>query len=136
MKTILYFVFLFSAYVAQGQSTNELKVVMAMNKGDSTNQRWLVRQLYNLKIALPEANVEVVCYGSGLQTLIESSCRIKEDIQKLMNKGIVFAACENSMAGAGITKEQLVPMCSTVKAGIAELILKQSAGWQYVDASR
>jgi intracellular sulfur oxidation DsrE/DsrF family protein len=114
----------------------DLKVILAMNQGDSINQIWLARQLYNLKIALPDAQVEVVCYGYGLRTLIGETSRIQEDIAKLQDKGVVFAACENSMSSAHVTLTNLVPRCTTVRAGIAHVVLRQAAGWQYVDATR
>ncbi len=135
-KPIFILVLTFTLHTAAAQNSAPLKVVMAMNQGDSINQRWLTRQLYNLKIALPEAEVEVVCYGPGLRTLIDASCIIKEDIARLQEKGIVFAACENSMGSAQVTVENLVPRCTTVRAGIAELVLKQAQGWQYVDACK
>lgn len=136
IKTILFLALATTGQTTFAQTSAPLKVVMAMNQGDSLNQRWLTRQLYNLKIALPEAEVEVVCYSAGLRTLIDESCYIKTDISRLQDQGIVFAACENSMGSAKVTVENLVPRCTTVKAGIAELVLKQSQDWQYVDACR
>lgn len=136
MKTLFsLFVYVLAIFSAQAQ-VQDLKVILAMNQGDSINQVWLARQLYNLKIALPDAQVEVVCYGYGLRTLIGETCRIQEDIAKLQDKGVVFAACENSMSSARVTLTNLVPQCTTVRAGIAHVVLRQASGWQYVDATR
>lgn len=124
--------FLFIASSSPGQDLPQYRVVMAINQSDSTNQRWMVRQLTNLKIALPDAQVHVVCYGTGLFTLVNRSSVVAADIQKLMGDGVVFEACENSMAGAGVTREELVAGCNTVKAGIATLVMRQGQGWQYI----
>ena len=46
--------------------------------------------------------------------------------------GVVFAVCENTMKRMQITRDQLVPLASTVDSGVSEVIRKQEAGYAYI----
>ena len=47
-------------------------------------------------------------------------------------RGVVFAVCENSMKKMEITKDQLVPLATTVDSGVSEVIRKQEVGYAYI----
>jgi intracellular sulfur oxidation DsrE/DsrF family protein len=66
--------------------------------------------------------------------LVASKSHLTGDIEALSKKGVQFSACENTMNKYGITKSMLLPSASTVPSGVAELILKQEAGWGYLKA--
>ena len=55
-----------------------------------------------------------------------------ERLQKLSARGIVFAACENTMPKKNVTRTDLLPFATTVDFGVAEVVRKQEAGWSYV----
>ena len=57
---------------------------------------------------------------------------LREDINQVATKGVVFTACENTMLKHHITKEMLIPISTTVPSGIAEIVLKQESGWSYL----
>ena len=46
-------------------------------------------------------------------------------------KGVTFAACNNTMNVRKITKEDLLPQAVVIPAAVIELALKQEAGWSY-----
>ncbi len=48
------------------------------------------------------------------------------------DKGIVLAACQNSMRAMRVTTEDLFPFAAQVDSGVAELVRKQEAGWSYI----
>jgi len=47
-------------------------------------------------------------------------------------RGVIVAACENSMRSAGVTAEQLADGARIVPSGIAQLVRRQRDGWAYV----
>ncbi len=77
---------------------------------------------------------KVVVHGKALNFLVASKSHLTEDIEVLSKKGVQFSACENTMNKYGITKSMLLPSANTVPSGVAELILKQEAGWGYLKA--
>jgi len=59
---------------------------------------------------------------------------VRERMTQSAEKGVVFAACENTMKRRGVSKEALVSFAHTVDSGVAEVVRKQEAGWSYVRA--
>ncbi|MDZ7647160.1 MAG: DsrE family protein [Cytophagales bacterium] len=47
-------------------------------------------------------------------------------------KGVVFAACNNTMKRRKLTKADLLPTATVVPSAMIELTLKQEKGWAYV----
>jgi uncharacterized protein len=109
------------------------KIVFQFTNGkDTLQQKAFLNQLSNLKEHWPEAEYYVVVYNMGLELVMpETSINISA-VQKLHDKGVQFVVCENTMKTRKITKEQFIPQVSYVKAGIAEIVLKQEAGYTYI----
>ncbi|MEX2591703.1 MAG: DsrE family protein [Anditalea sp.] len=112
----------------------EHKVIMQVTQADSTQQLVVVGQIRNILKALPNAQIEVVCHSQGLGLLVASQSKAAKHVKELMEHGVVFAACENTMERKKITKKDLLPGVTTVPSGMAELVLKQEMGWIYVKA--
>jgi intracellular sulfur oxidation DsrE/DsrF family protein len=109
------------------------KIVFQFTNGkDTLQQKAFINQLNNLKEHWPEAEYYVVVYNMGLELVMpETSVNINA-VQKLHEKGVQFVVCENTMKTRKITKEQFIPQVTYVKAGIAEIVLKQEAGYTYI----
>ena len=58
----------------------------------------------------------------------EGNVRLKE----ADGKGVILAACQNSMRARGVKTEDLFPFAAQVDSGVAELVRKQEAGWSYI----
>lgn len=108
------------------------RIVYDMVSADSAQQAGLIRQLNNLKRGWPDAQIEVVIHGKGLEMLETSKTHSTEAMKELQAKGVTFAACENAMRALRVTKEQLLPGVITVPMGLGEIIMKQEAGWSYI----
>lgn len=108
------------------------QVVMQVTQADSATQFAIIGQIKNIKNALPNAEIEVVCHSQGLPLLITGQTMVAQQIEGLVNQNVNFAACENTMEKYKVTKQDLLPKVTTVPSGMAEIILKQEAGWIYV----
>lgn len=102
------------------------------NAHDTLQQKAFVKQLQNLKEHWPDAQYEVVVYNQGLELLMPSHSKHLEAVKELHSKGVRFVVCENTMKNRKIGKEAFIPIVEYVKAGIAEIVEKQEAGWSYV----
>ena len=114
--------------------TKKHKVVMQVTVGDESMQNSIIRQVKNVKAALPNAEIEVVCHSGGLAMLVDEKCVVKDEIKELSGQMVTFAACENTMRREKVEKKDLVSQAISVPSGMAELIIKQDAGWAYVKA--
>ena len=110
-------------------------VVMQLNTADTAAWSGVLGNIKNFQKIWPgKVEVEVVVHGKALNFLVASKSHLIEDIENLSKKGVQFSACENTMNKYGITKAMLLSSAKTVPSGVAELIIKQEAGWGYLKA--
>jgi intracellular sulfur oxidation DsrE/DsrF family protein len=112
--------------------TAQRKIVYDLSVADTTMHASLMRQLNNIKRGWPDAQLEVVVHGNALSLLVDGKSTQATAIKELQAKGVVFAACENTMKRAKLVKNQLLPNVPTVPMGIGEIVMKQEEGWSYI----
>jgi intracellular sulfur oxidation DsrE/DsrF family protein len=108
------------------------KIVMQFSDSDSLSQASVVGQVKNIRTAWPHAELEVVCHGPGLDLLIVSKSKAGSQVTEWSGKGVVFAACNNTMKRRNIKKEDLLSPAIVVPSAMIELTLKQEKDWAYV----
>jgi len=113
--------------------TSNYKVVFDMSSRDSINQQAIVREIGLITGASPDAKLEVVIYGQGLDLAIKNHSAQQPAVEKLIasNKAS-FKVCAMTMKRNNIDSTQLVPGVEIVPDGIYEIISKQQAGWGYI----
>ena len=119
---------------AASQPETRYRVVFQVTS--DTPQAWggVIRNIDNLREALGEdqVHVEVVGHSGGLGMLTGSNTDTGDEVRRLVDRGVVFLACENTMARKKVTADQLIGGVGTVDAGVAQVIRRQAEGWQYV----
>jgi intracellular sulfur oxidation DsrE/DsrF family protein len=105
------------------------KMNLALN--NATN----IAQFYSLKGE--EVEIEIVTYGPGLHMLRADTSPVKDRIKSFGQSmpNVVFAACENTMAGMKKAEGHdipLLPEARTVPAGVVRLMELQEQGWSYI----
>jgi intracellular sulfur oxidation DsrE/DsrF family protein len=115
------------------QSGARQKVIFHV--GDADPAKWTVafNNVFNVRKDLGPANVdiEVVAINAGIGMLkLDSpeSSRIAEAIKG----GVNVVACENSMRGQNVGREDLLPGIGYVAAGVVELMQRQREGYAYI----
>ena len=116
----------------QAQTSN-YKVVFDMSSRDSVNQQAIVREIGLITGASPDAKLEVVIYGQGLDLAIKNHSAQQPAVEKIIasNKAS-FKVCAMTMKRNNIDSTQLVPGMEIVPDGIYEIISKQQSGWGYI----
>jgi intracellular sulfur oxidation DsrE/DsrF family protein len=108
------------------------KIVMQFSNGDSLSMASVIGQVKNIRTAWPNASIEVVCHGPGLDLLVASKTKAPNEVAEWSQKGVVFAACNNTMKRRKLNKEDLLPSAQVVPSAMIELTLKQEKGYAYV----
>lgn len=108
------------------------KIVMQFSDSDSVSQASVVGQVKNIRAAWPNAQVEVVCHGPGLDLLIAAKSKAASQVAEWSGKGVVFAACNNTMKRRNVKKEDLLGSAQVVPSALIEITLKQEKDWAYV----
>lgn len=78
------------------------------------------------------AEVEIVCYGPGIDLILSHDNPLASRVRALHLKGVEFAACQNTLHARHIGTDRILPFVRVVDAGIAEVVRKEEAGWSYL----
>ena len=76
--------------------------------------------------------VAIVFFGKGLPMLLKTNTAYAERLKQAADKGVILAACQNSMRVQKVKSEDIFPFSTEVDSGVAELVRKQEAGWTYI----
>lgn len=82
-------------------------------------------------VGASQVDIEIVAYGPGINMLkLESpvSARIADALQA----NIRVLACENTLRGQKLSKDDMLAGIRYVPAGVTEIMNKQIAGWAYL----
>lgn len=80
----------------------------------------------------PTDAVVLVANSGGIKLLDDEASAAPDRIASLIDRGVSFRACENSMAAFGMTDDDLLPNVETVPAGVGELTKRQADGYGYI----
>ncbi|HTM93201.1 MAG TPA: DsrE family protein [Flavisolibacter sp.] len=130
-NTLMLFCFLVVSFVAIAQK--DYRVVFDFTSKDTTDQRAVIRWIDGISKSNPDAQLEVVMYGQGLDLVTQGKSYVSSDVVRLAaNKNISFRVCEVAMKSHNIDRNQLLAGVGTVPDGIYEVISKQREGWGYI----
>ena len=119
---------------AQSVKDKAYKIVFQLTSSDTSVQKALIKQVGNALTAAPKSSIEVVCHSNGI-TMLQTAKTISADgIKALKAKGVVFAACENTLRERKIDKSEMVGEAVFVPSGVIEVVDKETSGWAYLKA--
>ena len=76
-------------------------------------------------------DIQIVAYGPGIGMLkLESSAGAR--IADALTANVKVLACENTMRGQKLTRQDMLPALGFVPAGVTEIMIRQSEGWAYL----
>lgn len=121
------------ALIALSASAQSHKVVVQLNTSDTLVWHGALKNISNLQAALgPGTQVELVAHGAGISILVDGKTTQKAKIAELAAAGVLFKACENTIRERKIDRATILLQAGTVPSGVAEVVLKQEAGWAYL----
>jgi intracellular sulfur oxidation DsrE/DsrF family protein len=110
------------------------KIIWEMPAGDTAQQRVLFNQVNNVLTEAPDTKIEVVFHGAAVYAMLKDTGYFKPQIAALYKKGVVFAACNNSLKKRNINPDRVIPEAIIIPVAILELVKKQEEGWAYIKA--
>lgn len=109
-----------------------LKVVVHINFSESGRQGHGLKNIVNILKDAPDTQIEVVCHGAGITLVERARTEHAETIADLIETGVTFVACQNTMRRNSISESDLLPHVGTVPSGAVEVIRKQQKeGYAY-----
>jgi intracellular sulfur oxidation DsrE/DsrF family protein len=112
------------------QAWAEVRVVYHLSDGVAQASRAMTNIRNHLE-ADPDVKIVVVAHGAGLDFLLDGALGANGQpfagtIADLTNKGVRFAACNNTMQNRKITRDRLVLEAVVVPSGVAEVARLQA----------
>jgi intracellular sulfur oxidation DsrE/DsrF family protein len=107
-----------------------VRVVYHLSEGIAQASR-AMNNIRNHLEADPDVRIVVVSHGQGLDFLLDGAVGSNGQpfagtIADLANKGVRFAACNNTMQNRKITRDRLVMEAVVVPSGVAEVARLQA----------
>ena len=119
--------------MAQTAAAKRNRIVIQVSDNDPAKWNLALNNAKNLQEDVGAANVdiEIVAYGPGIGMLkLESPTGSR--IADAMKANVKVIACENTMRGQKLTRDDMLPAISYVPAGVTEIMKKQTEGWAYL----
>lgn len=109
------------------------KVVIQVSDGDPKTWNQALNVVKNIQQAYGKDNVqvEVVAFGNGIGMLRMDS-EVGNRIDETLQSGAHVYACENTMRGRKLSKDDMLSKIGYVPAGVVEIINKQREGWAII----
>ena len=109
------------------------RIVIQVSDADPAKWNLALNNAKNLQSDLGAANVEIeiVAYGPGLG-MVKTGSAVAPRIDEGVLGGLKILACENTMTNQKVTREQILPGVTYVKAGVVEIMQRQQQGWAYL----
>lgn len=108
-------------------------IVIQVSDNDPAKWALALNNAKNLQDDVGAANIdiEIVAYGPGISMLkLESPTGSR--IAEAMKDKVKVTACENTMRGQKLTRDDMLSGISYVPAGATEIMRKQGQGWAYL----
>lgn len=120
--------------MAQVVSEAPHKIIFQLTDGNVDVHEKFLRQLENVLRAAPNAQIEVVTHGMGIDLMRKSTNLYTDRIAALVEKGVEFMVCENTLSQRKLEKGEFLELSGFVQAGVLEIVIKQEQGWIYIKA--
>ncbi len=113
---------------------SKYKIVFQVTSDDTLVHKMVMRQLTNTLEAAPNAQLEVMCFGPGINLLVASKTKFEEKINGLSKQNVKFLACENTLKDRKIDKKEIIKSAGFVPVAILAIAKRQQKGWSYIKA--
>ena len=119
------------AFTGAEATLDNYKALYELNSSDT---KTITATLRNINNALEDPRlkgkleVELIAFGDGL-AVYQKDNSFEEALKKLEAKGVILAACQNTIRERKIDTNKLFSFISFVPSGNGEIIIRQYQGW-------
>jgi uncharacterized protein len=109
------------------------KIVFQISDDDQRKWSGVLINAKNIQqdLGVHNVTIAVVVYGSGLGMLTFDS-PVGSEVAEAISTGVEFVACENTMKGQHLTRDDMLPSLHYAPAAIVDLMKKQQQGYAYI----
>lgn len=111
----------------------KFKAVFQVSDGDPKKWNLALLNIKNVQEEIGRNNVdiELVVFGPGIG-MLKFDSELADRVAETIDRGARVVACENTMKGAKLTRDDMLPRLDYVKAGVVEILARQAQGFLYI----
>jgi len=119
------------------QAAEQLKYKVLLQVSEDSVERLMTAlnaaKFVQQEYGAPNVSVEIVVFGSGVQTLkYYAPIPVGDRVRLAKANGVQISVCDYSMRAAKLRPSDMLRDVSFVRSGVGEIIEKQQQGWVYV----
>jgi intracellular sulfur oxidation DsrE/DsrF family protein len=121
------------AKAAAAKVVKKDKVVFQVSDADSKKWNLALNNAKNVQADLgkDKTEIEIVAYGPGIG-MLKADSEVANRIEEALAAGVKVVACENTMRGQKLTRDDMLSGIGYVPAGVVELMKRQKEGYAYI----
>jgi intracellular sulfur oxidation DsrE/DsrF family protein len=112
------------------------RVVFDLTSNVDLDQKAVVRWVKEIAAAYPNAALEVVMYGKGIELVMPEKSAFITDVQNAVkHPNVSFKVCAAALKNNQVDRGQIIKEAKIVPDAIYEIVSKQYQGWGYIKVS-
>jgi intracellular sulfur oxidation DsrE/DsrF family protein len=121
------------AFPITAQAADKAKLVVQVSDANPATWNLALNNIRNVQKDLGKDNVdlELVAYGPGIG-MLKAESEVANRIDEAVDSGVHVMACENTMRGQKLGKEDMNAKIGFVKSGVVEILERQQHGYAYL----
>lgn len=121
------------AFPITAQAADKAKLVVQVSDANPATWNLALNNIRNVQKDLGKDNVdlELVAYGPGIG-MLKAESEVANRIDEAVDSGVHVMACENTMRGQKLGKEDMNAKIGYVKSGVVEILERQEHGYAYL----
>jgi uncharacterized protein len=115
------------------QKSARVQAVIQVSDNDPAKWNLALNNARNAQQDLGADNTDlaIIVYGPGIG-MLKMDSPVANRIADALKSGVKVVACENTMTGQKLKRDDMLPAISYVASGVTELMKKQREGWAYI----
>lgn len=118
---------------AVAQAADKAKLVIQVSENDPATWNLALNNAKNVQkdLAKDGAELEIVAYGPGIN-MLKADSEVANRVSEAVDSGVQVVACQNTMRGQKLVKEDMNPKVGYVPSGVVEIMRRQQQGYAYL----
>lgn len=114
-------------------AADKSRMVIQVSDNDPGKWNLALNNAKNIQKDLGKDNVEleVVAYGPGIN-MLKAESEVANRVGEAVDAGVKVMACENTMRGQKLSKEDMNPKIGYVPSGVVEIMRREQQGYAYL----
>ena len=121
------------ALPAVSLAADKSKVVIQVSVNDPATWNLALNNAKNIQkdVGKDNVDIEIVSFGPGI-AMLKAESEVANRINEAVDSGVQVLACQNTMRGQNLNKEDMNGKVGYVPSGVVEIMRRQQQGYAYL----